>query len=124
MTMCLVVDDNEVNRYATSEMIGICGFDSVKSETALQALDICKNSMPDYIILDIMMPEMNGYEFMTQLKKLDTDVSPHIIVSSARDGDADIKKAMKAGANEYLVKPMRLNDLKNILLNAENNKKH
>lgn len=119
MALCLTVDDNEVNRYAASEMVKICGFESAEAENAIKGLDFCENSMPNYIILDIMMPDMDGYEFMTKLKVIEKKIIPNIIISSAKNREEDKKRAFDIGASDYIIKPLRLNDLKNTLLNLE-----
>ena len=65
MTKCLIVDDSYINRKVAAKAARDCGMDVLEAEDGLAALLICQDQMPDVIVLDWMMPEINGVEFLS-----------------------------------------------------------
>jgi phosphoserine phosphatase RsbU/P len=101
----LVVDDNEANRDVLSRRLKRQGHSVVVAEDGRQALDMMRMQSFDLILLDIMMPEMNGYQVLQALK---TDaLLRHIpvIMISALDDIESVVKCIELGAEDYLYKP-------------------
>jgi len=112
MALCLLVDDSSTQRKIMCKLAQGCGLEIEEAENGLKAVEFCENTMPDMIILDMNMPEMDGIGFLNALDDIPKDFSPHIIVCSA-DIDTDlIVKAVKAGADEYHCKSMDINNLR------------
>lgn len=103
----LVVDDSETNLLLFESMfendprITILLKDSGKG-----ILDYCILNMPDLILLDLMMPEINGFEVLEILQNSPDTKHIPIVIISALEGQADIKRAIELGANDYIVKPI------------------
>ena len=87
------------------------GFEVQEAEDGLECLKLVRNEKPDLILLDIMLPKLDGFKVCRLIK---FDKNTHhipIILCSARNSDADRERGRKAGADEYLVKPFDLEQL-------------
>jgi DNA-binding NarL/FixJ family response regulator len=80
-----------------------------EASTGRAAIDACRNLMPDIIVMDIQMPEMNGIDAMSLI--LENHPTARIIILTTYEGDAHAVRAMKAGAAGYMLKSMIRNDL-------------
>lgn len=76
-----------------------------------EALAILKTETPDAIVLDIMMPKVDGYATITEIKKTEALQHCKIIFLSAKNKESDIQKGMELGANAYLTKPFSIKKL-------------
>jgi CheY-like chemotaxis protein len=85
------------------------------AKNGVEGLDILNKHIvePDIIISDLAMPEMNGFELLTHLKKDDHWKNTHVIVISG--SRSDVQEAMEAGADQFLLKPFTLNHLEKVL---------
>lgn len=79
------------------------------SDNGLKAVEIFKTNQPDLVILDIMLPELNGIEVCKQIKKINSDVP--ILFLSAKSSGSEKIEGLKAGADDYLTKPFNLEEL-------------
>jgi class 3 adenylate cyclase len=102
----LVVDDNEDNRYTLTQRLRRQGYANVTTaENGRQALDLLRAGSFDIVLLDIMMPEMNGYQVLTEVK---ADVRLRhlpVIMISAVDELESVIRCIELGADDYLAKP-------------------
>jgi class 3 adenylate cyclase/CheY-like chemotaxis protein len=102
----LVVDDNENNRDMLSRRLERSGFKVATAEDGFQALAWLDANPCDLILLDIMMPGMSGIEVLVKLRETrDASLLP-IIMATANDTRDDIVGALRAGANDYVTKPI------------------
>lgn len=107
----LIVDDEKPILTLIGIMLERGGFGVLSAEDAYRALDILENDTPDLIILDIMMPGMDGIELCSVIRaRPKTQRTPILILSARGDADA-ILRGMNAGANDYLQKPVLHNDI-------------
>ena len=81
-------------------------FKTMSSLSPVEGLEIAKNEHPDLIILDVMMPQMNGYELCREIKQNSSTQNIPVFMYSALSDSSDIKKGIQAGADEYLKKPI------------------
>lgn len=101
----LIVDDVEANRFVLRNIIVDMGHQPMLAENGVQALKIVERMLPSLILLDVSMPEMDGYEFCTIMKgKPETRDIP-IIFISAFDEPEDIIKGFNLGGEDYITKP-------------------
>lgn len=105
MKHCLVVDDSSVIRKVARRILEGFQFHIVEAEDGLQALDACRERMPDAILLDWNMPVMDGYEFLQALRKMPGGDAPKVVFCTTENDVAHIARALRAGANEYIMKP-------------------
>lgn len=101
----LVVDDNEMNRDMLSRRLQRQNHEVTVAEDGKQALDMVKAAAFDLILLDIMMPNLNGYDVLTQLKQDPITQRIPVIMISAVDELDSVVKCIELGAEDYLFKP-------------------
>jgi two-component system chemotaxis response regulator CheY len=105
MKTCLVVDDSSVIRKVARRILEGLDFQIVEAEDGEQALDACKQQMPEAVLLDWNMPKMDGYEFLRALRRLPGGDGPKVVFCTTENDVAHIARALHAGANEYIMKP-------------------
>jgi two-component system response regulator RpaA len=107
----LIVDDEPMTRNLLRLMLERAGFDISEAEDGLKALLMVAEKIPDVLLLDVMMPNMDGITVCEKLRKQeDTAVLP-IILLSARTSPEAVHLGLAAGADRYLGKPIRREEL-------------
>jgi two-component system chemotaxis response regulator CheY len=106
MKICLIVDDSSVVRKVARRILEDLHFTVIEAEEGRKALEVCREAMPDVILLDWQMPEMNGVEFLAALRKeTEGGQSPKVVFCATENDIAHIARALRAGADDYLMKP-------------------
>lgn len=105
MLRILIIDDVETNRFVLRNIISDMGHQPVLAENGVQGLKIMERIVPDLILLDVAMPEMDGFEFCEIIKKDIKTRSIPIIFISAFDEPEDIVKGFEMGGADYVTKP-------------------
>ena len=105
MKHCLVVDDSSVIRKVARRILEDLNFEITEAEDGQAALDICRRQMPEAILLDWNMPIMDGLEFLAQLRREPEGKTPKVVFCTTENDVAHIAKALRAGADEYIMKP-------------------
>jgi two-component system, chemotaxis family, chemotaxis protein CheY len=105
MKSCLVVDDSSVIRKVARRILEDLSFTISEAEDGQQALEKCQAEMPDAILLDWNMPVMDGLEFLAQLRQLKDGERPKVVFCTTENDVGHIARAIRAGANEYIMKP-------------------
>ncbi len=101
----LVVEDDQDSRNAICAMLEALGFDHISFSGAKEALAVIKDKPIDLAMLDIMMPEMNGYELLAALRKIPEFKELPVIMVTAKDEDSEILEGYQSGADYYITKP-------------------
>lgn len=110
-TSVLIVDDIPINVTLIEKMLKPFHFVIEKANDGQTALDIVADNKPDLILLDLMMPGMNGYDVIKQLRAKEETQQLPIIVISALNSHEDVVKGYDLGANDFLTKPIIMNRL-------------
>jgi two-component system, chemotaxis family, chemotaxis protein CheY len=105
MKKCLVVDDSRVIRKVARKLLEELDFGVEEAEDGPAALEICRRTMPDAILLDWNMPTMSGVEFLRALRREPAGEKPIVVYCASENDVTVITEAMSAGANEYVLKP-------------------
>ncbi len=105
----LVVDDDPSLRKAIAGMLAAGGYACAEATDGAEAVRICGTIAPDLLVLDVMMPELDGFGVVRALRAQGNQVP--ILVLSARGGLADKEEAFRCGADDYLVKPFGIDEL-------------
>jgi len=107
----LVVDDEPQARSMLRLILVRAGFDVLEAKDGYEALDEVARQIPDLMILDIMMPGIDGFYVCEQLRANSRTASLPIIVLSAKTDADSIKRGQEVGATKYLTKPVSPDDL-------------
>ncbi|WP_422735720.1 response regulator transcription factor [Micromonospora sp. WMMD729] len=108
MTAVLLIEDDDRIRLALLLALEDEGYEAVGAATAEEGLRAQRRSPADYVLVDLMLPGLDGFECIRQIRR-DDDVP--IVVVSARDDTQDIVAALEAGADDYVVKPVAIKEL-------------
>ncbi len=102
----LVVDDNEVNRELYSRYLELDGHRVLGAGDGARALKTIARSMVDLVLLDVMMPGIDGFEVLATIRKEHSPEELPVIMATAKDQSEDVVKAFDLGANDYVTKPL------------------
>ena len=105
MKHCLIVDDSRVIRKVSRHIVESFEFEVTEAEDGQKALEACKRSMPEAVLLDWNMPVMDGYHFMSHLRRMPGGDAPKVVFCTTENDVAHIREAIEAGADEYVMKP-------------------
>lgn len=105
----LVVEDNADMRELFCTVLTDSGYRTIAATDGIEALDIMEREYIDLIVLDIMMPEMNGYELTKALRDANYDLP--ILMVTAKDQFEDMQKGFRVGSDDYMVKPINVKEL-------------
>jgi DNA-binding response OmpR family regulator len=111
MPRILIVEDDDDVRALIAHKLRRAGHDVSEAGDGEQGLAAARAETPDLMVLDWMMPKLTGIEVCAQIRA-DADLpQPRILLLTAKSQDSDIALAMQTGADAYLIKPFRANDL-------------
>lgn len=108
----LIVDDNEINLLVAERYAIAAGFETLCAINGKEAIDLFEKERPQLVLMDLSMPEMDGFEAASEimdLQKGDEQKSP-IIAMTAHSSQTHKDKCLKAGFTGFIEKPMRLNE--------------
>lgn len=111
----LVVDDIATNVTFMKALLKGKNYEVIDAYSGKEALQLAEERVPDVIILDIMMPVMDGYEVLARLRANEVTKHIKVVMLSALSDSKDIKNAMDLGADEYLTKPVFAKKLYQVL---------
>jgi signal transduction histidine kinase/DNA-binding response OmpR family regulator len=118
----LIVDDKEINRQILLEMLDVTAFSLCEAQNGLEAIEIFKNWQPHLILMDMFMPVMGGLEAIQAIRKLETGRKCVIISLTASAFEHERKEILAAGADDFMPKPFRLQDLRQKIKKALQNR--
>lgn len=101
----MVVDDERSNRMILCRILKQIGYEVVQAENGSQAVDLFKTESPDIILMDVMMPVMNGYDAVREIKSIPTDVFTPVIFLTGVTDEQDLAKCIEVGGDDFLTKP-------------------
>ncbi|MDD3004092.1 response regulator [Flavobacterium sp.] len=112
----LLIDDDPRNIFALTAVLKSRTYNCVSCTNAIEALEILKSQKDfDVILLDMMMPEMDGYEAIPLIKEIPHYSKIPLIAVTAQAMSGDKEKCIKAGADEYISKPIDIDKLMHLL---------
>jgi CheY-like chemotaxis protein len=112
MTKIMIVDDEEKIRYIVRKMLEGEGYEVLEAEGGQECLDILESDKPDLILMDVMMPEMDGWEAALAVKKDEANKDIIISMLTVKSEDEDkIKSLDEASADWHIAKPIKRDKL-------------
>ena len=109
MFRILVVEEDAELRELFRQVLGKNGYQAVGAADGVQALDALDNDYYDLIISDVMMPVMDGYELVRQLRE--AGITIPVLMITAKDGFDDMRTGFLSGTDDYMVKPVNVNEM-------------
>ena len=104
----LVVDDESKVRSLLAEVLTGQGFRVLLARNGHEALFVARGEQPDLILLDIMMPELDGYQFLMRYRR---EYKTPVIIMTAKEEESDAVIGFELGADDYVIKPFRMREL-------------
>ncbi|RZL38938.1 MAG: response regulator [Pedobacter sp.] len=101
----LIIEDNDDIREGTAEMLDLAGYETITANNGKIGVELALKNLPDIILCDIMMPELDGYGVLYLLHKNPKTAAIPFIFMTAKAERADMRKGMEMGADDYLTKP-------------------
>ena len=103
--LCLIVDDSRVIRRMAADILKGLGLRTAEAEHGGKAVEYCRTTVPDMVLLDWNMPEMDGITCLRALRAMNLEPRPFVVRCTTESGMPKICEALEAGADEYIMKP-------------------
>jgi DNA-binding response OmpR family regulator len=107
----LVADDEEDLRELVSYRLSRSGYEVVEAVDGQEALELATEHTPDLMVLDVMMPRLDGYELTRRVREQDSLRGVPVILLTARSQESDVSRGFDVGADDYLKKPFNPDEL-------------
>ena len=115
----LLAEDNAVNQKLALRVLEQMGYRADIASNGMEAVESIERQKYDVILMDVQMPEMDGLHATREIRKLKDVIQPHIIAMTANALEGDRELCLAAGMNDYISKPIRVNELIGALMKAE-----
>jgi twitching motility two-component system response regulator PilH len=107
----LIVDDSPTERYFLNELLSKHGFAVTAVESAEEAVTKLQGALPDLILMDVVMPGQNGFQFTRQLSKDPVTQNIPVIMCTSKNQQTDRIWGLRQGARDYVTKPVKAEEL-------------
>ncbi|MDR0529076.1 MAG: response regulator [Zoogloeaceae bacterium] len=111
MKKVLVVDDSPTERFAMTEVLKKHGYQILTAENGTDGINKVKTEHPDLVIMDVIMPEKNGYQATRDLKRDESAKNIPVIICTSKSQETDKIWGLRQGADKYLIKPVNEQEL-------------
>src|SRR5690606_23289389 len=108
----LIVDDDKSSRIVMQGVLEKDGYAISQARNGMEALRLCEESMPDLILMDALMPVMDGFTACERILALDSQSCPTILMITALQDEGTLERAFAAGATDFVVKPINMTVLR------------
>ena len=108
MSAILVVEDNELNRRLFVDLLNAKGHVAIEATDGPSALDLVRSKRPDLVLMDIQLPTVSGLEVTRHIRGMRDIIQPRIVAVSAFALKQDADKALEAGCDDYISKPIAI----------------
>jgi DNA-binding response OmpR family regulator len=103
----LIIDDEKLTRSLLQRNVVLAGYDAIVASNGKEALEKIEDITPDLIVVDLVMPDMNGFETCRRIRSNERTMKTPVIVVSALQSQSDVEDAKNSGADVFLTKPIR-----------------
>ena len=115
MPKILIVDDSPTETHILTKMLDKNGYQVVTAESGETGVEVAKKELPDLVLMDVVMPGLNGFQATRQLKKEPTTAHIPVVIVTTKDQETDKIWGMRQGAKDYLTKPVQEESLINTI---------
>ncbi len=106
MPRVLIVDDSPTETYKFKEILEKHGYEIITADNGADGVAVARQEMPDVVLMDVVMPGLNGFQATRQLSKGDDTKHIPVIIVTTKDQETDKVWGRRQGASEYLTKPV------------------
>jgi twitching motility two-component system response regulator PilH len=106
MALVLIVDDSPTEQHVIARLLEKNGFETIVANDGEEAISIAEQSRPDVILMDVVMPGMNGFQATRQLAKNPLTAEIPVVMVTSKDQESDKAWGLRQGAVDYLMKPV------------------
>lgn len=111
MALVLIVDDSPTEQHVIARLLEKNGFETVVANDGEEAISIAEQSRPDVILMDVVMPGMNGFQATRQLARNPLTSGIPVVMVTSKDQESDKAWGLRQGAVDYLMKPVNDTEL-------------
>ena len=111
MKHCLIVDDSNSIRKVARRILEDFEFQTSEASSGAEGLEACRGEMPDCIVVDWMMPDIDGLKFVAALRAMPGGDRPKVMYMTSENDPVKVVKAMRSGVNGHMMKPFDRNSL-------------
>ncbi|WP_196138757.1 twitching motility response regulator PilH [Aliikangiella sp. G2MR2-5] len=115
MSKILIVDDSPTEIHVLSTILESNGYQVVTAESGESGVAVAKEELPDLVLMDVVMPGLNGFQATRQLKKDPATAHIPVVIVTTKDQETDKIWGMRQGAKDYLTKPVEEGNLINTI---------
>ena len=115
MERILVVDDSPSQQMGMKRIVEKLGHEALTAEDGVSGVAVCKQELPDLVLMDVVMPNLNGFQATRALTRDDSTKHIPIVLVTTKDQETDRVWGMRQGAKAYLTKPFNENELIDII---------
>ncbi len=107
----LVVDDSPTERFFIADLLGKSGYQVITADNGEEAVRVARQERPNAVVMDVVMPGLSGFQVTRALARDPLTQAIPVIIVSSKDAETDRIWGLRQGAREYLIKPIRAEDL-------------
>jgi twitching motility two-component system response regulator PilH len=115
MARILIVDDSPSQLMGMKRIVEKLGHEAISAEDGVIGVSMCKAEQPDLVLMDVVMPNLNGFQATRALSRDETTQHIPIILVTTKDQETDRVWGMRQGAKAYLTKPFNENELTSVI---------
>ncbi|HEY0662838.1 MAG TPA: twitching motility response regulator PilH [Lysobacter sp.] len=115
MARILIVDDSPSQLMGIRRIVEKLGHEAITAEDGAQGVEVCKRELPDLVLMDVVMPNLNGFQATRSITREPTTKHIPVILVTTKDQDTDRVWGMRQGAKAYITKPFSETDLADVI---------
>ena len=115
MARILIVDDSPSQLMGIRRIVEKLGHEAITAEDGAQGVEVCKRELPDLVLMDVVMPNLNGFQATRSISKDPATQHIPVILVTTKDQDTDRVWGMRQGAKAYITKPFSESDLAEVI---------
>jgi twitching motility two-component system response regulator PilH len=118
MTQIMIVDDSPTDAHLLQKLLEKNGYQTLRAKSGDEGVEVAKRMKPDLILMDVVMPGLNGYQATRELSSNPETSSIPVIIVTRKDQEVDRVWGIRQGARDYVTKPVNECDLINLIQNT------